>query len=759
MKKIETVAQRIIELTLPWLVLAILILYTYAKFYEHPYAGFRLNAKGDVILIFALGENGSALQIGDQVTQVNTLSWEDFHSDLRKRVFEDIRAGQVIQLAVIRNGQALQIPWQVPESTAAEFQDLLVSEGWLGFFFWLAGTIALMGLRPRNERWVLFISFNYLTAIWLIIGSGVSFYHIWDGAILLRMAIWLCVPVYLHFHWIFPEPFKRIPKPLLIAGYSLAGILGLAEWLQLLPVNLYSIGFLVAISGSFLFLLLHPLFQPSTRRNLRLLLIISLLSFFPAIVGSIISPFLGTQYELLAEWLRGGGALLGLPILPLAYLYSAYRNQLVGSEIRVNRFFAAYVFILIIGFIELPIIFQLDRIFTFPGKFILIGLVASIFTVLAGVWGYPLVENFVEQWILGIPLPSKSLLEAYSNHITTSTSLSALIKVLQDELLPSLLVRQFIFLQMDHDVFKVLFSMGVDEEQVPKTQDISELTKRIDLYLPSELSEHQPYAWMRLILPLKFGEEIIGLWLFGRRDPDDLYAQAEIPILRSLANQTAVALSNILQTRQLKEMYEADILRQEQERLRLARDLHDSVLNELAALVTSDDVPILSPKIQQAYEAVTERVREIVSDLRPPMLTFGLKLALDGLADNLMERNRTSTEIAAHITANGDCRYTETVEINLYRIVQEACQNSLHYAHAKTIQIMGRLSFNQIDITVQDDGIGFVTETSLMLSEMAANKHFGLLNMLERANLIGAEIKIDSSPGHGTKVQVLWVAK
>src|SRR5258706_16033 len=418
MSKIETVFKWLDTRFLHWLVLAILILYTYAKFYQHPYIGFRVDAKGEVILLFEQAQNESALKVGDQLIQMNSERWAEFKANLRQPLLDGVRPGQTLTLLIERQGREMQIFWHVPNSTSAEFQDLLISEGWLGFFFWVAGTMALLALRPRDERWILVIAFNYLTALWLVLGSGVSFYHIWESAILLRMVIWLCIPVYLHLHWVYPKPLGVLPKPILIGGYLLAICLAFAEWFQILPTNLFFLGFLFAIGGSFLLLLLHPFLQPATRRDLRLMLIVALLSLFPVVMGSLLSNFLGDRY-LLAEWLRGGGALLGLPILPLAYIYSAYRRQLGGLELRINQFFSIYAFILLIGTVEIFFILQVDRMLEFEGKSVLIGLIASIFTVAAGVWGYHLVQDFVEYRILGIPLQSKRLLEIYSAHITT----------------------------------------------------------------------------------------------------------------------------------------------------------------------------------------------------------------------------------------------------------------------------------------------------------------------------------------------------
>jgi hypothetical protein len=115
----------------------------------------------------------------------------------------------------------------------------LENEGWLALAFWAIGTLTLLVLRPKDERWRLMIGFNYLTAIWLAAGSGVSFYHIWDSAIVLRMAVWLCVPVYLFLGWVFPKPFAKRPTWLVWGAYLLAIAVAIAEWFQIPATYLY----------------------------------------------------------------------------------------------------------------------------------------------------------------------------------------------------------------------------------------------------------------------------------------------------------------------------------------------------------------------------------------------------------------------------------------------------------------------------------------------------------------------------------------
>lgn len=739
--------------TFPWLVLAVLLVFTYAKFIEHPYSGFRPSPDGEVIYIFVEQDTQPALLVKDRLIQIGSLLWDEFISDDQKLLFENAQPGEIVPLVIQRAGQEVTIPWKYPGPNQVEILDLLVSEGWLAYVFWLVGTITLLNLRPKDEIWWLMIAFSYVTAIWLTVGSGVSFYHIWGSPLILRVSIWFWLPVFLHLHWSLPRRLFKIPRSIIIIVYAIAGILAVLEWFHVLPRNLYLIGFLLAVTVGFFFLIAHFVFQPEVRSNLRLLTMVGLLAFLPAIALGVIAVFVEMPGV-------AGGGLVGLPLLPVAYLYGAYRRRLGGLELRVNRFFSIYFFGILLLIAGLPFIALLDQVVEFPGKVLVIALIAAIFTAAAFIWGYPAFENFVERRILGIPLPSKHLLETYSTQITTSVSLSDLIRVLQEKIFPSLLIRQSAFLQLDQGSMQVFSSMGLKEEKMPTEQDVPYLMTQSGVYRsPDLVSRDYPFPWARLILPLKLGDQLLGFWLLGRRDPDDIYSQLELPVLSSLANLTAIALSNILQTERLKSMYEMNINRYEQEKLRLAHDLHDSILNELAALLISPDAPALSPKFQQAFDALTDRLREIVDDLRPPMLSFGLKLALEGLAENLMERSQHSVEIMADVQTDGEWRYPDDVENNLYRIVQQACENALRHAHAKRITIFGRLHQEEIDIRAEDDGSGFNSEISLKLNDMLAKRHFGLAGMYERASLIGAELSIYSKPDQGTKIQVTWKSK
>jgi signal transduction histidine kinase len=330
-------------------------------------------------------------------------------------------------------------------------------------------------------------------------------------------------------------------------------------------------------------------------------------------------------------------------------------------------------------------------------------------------------------------------------------------RVLCNEIFPSLLIREAALVRLDDTLTPYpVFSLGVRGSQLPQAGDIQSL-----------LAEHggvrQPYSkgsssllcpWARLILPLALEGKPIGLCLLGRRDPDDIYAPTEIPILQALMNQTALALINIEQAGHLLALYQADIERQEVERNQLALELHDDVLGQMALLAMSVEATSASPQFEQAYQSATGHIRQIVAGLRPTMLNYGLRPALDELVDETATLG-AGTTARLEVPAS-DVRYPAPIELSLFRIVQQACQNALQHAGAKTICISGILKPEEVDLVVVDDGHGFASGETLDLAALLAHKHFGLAGMYERAASIDARMTIESASGRGTRVHVIW---
>ena len=739
---------RLAELLIPIFVLGLLLRFTYGFFFEAPYSGFYFNPNnGRIVNIFAPVDSRSTLQVGDQLKQIGTVSWDAYHADRRLKFFENVQPGQVVQIVVERNGQPITIPWRFPGSTQREFLFRFLNTWWLAFIFFIIGMAIQFFIRPKDARWRLLTAANYLTSCWLIAGT-LSSWHILNSSGILHAVSWLMLPVYLNFHWIFPKPLRQIPVSGWIVFYSLSCMLAVGELLNILPRNAYAIAVFLMLAGSIVLLITHFVRQPAQRRTVGLLVIAILIALAPT-ASLMILGLSGnlTQLELIG--------LLALPIMPGAYIFVVYRRQLGGLELRANRLFSLYSYLILLSASLLLLVGMVSSSLSLsPGAMSFLAVTMSILTAFVSIRAFPAYQAFVENNLLGIKLPYQNLQETYSARITTSTSLNSLIQLLESEIIPSLLVREFAFLKLDNGSAELLVSKGVTDEQVLSEYDFTKLKAASGKYRPThpQLNE-QPYSWVRLILSLQVGESVLGFWLFGRRDPDDMYAQVEIPILQSLANQTAIALSNVLQTERLRAMYQANVDRYEEERLHLALDLHDSILNQLAVLQMNLDKP--SQKFQEAYDGLTQRLREIVSDLRPPMLNYGVEPAIRELADNLMERSKDTVQINVELQSDGS-RYPEKIELHLFRIVQEACENVLRHAKARNITISGHLLSQEIDLSLSDDGVGFDVGENLQLDALIANKHFGLAGMIERAAVIGADARIESKHEKGTMVQITW---
>jgi len=744
--------QTLAERTLALSVLAILLLYDFALFVQLPYRNFNWDSStGRVVQVYV----EAGLQPEDRIIQIGSMLTSNFQADLRLTVLNDTRPGQVVPLVIQRGDQQLTIPWTMPGFNQEEFlQGRLKSQWWLALVFWGVGELTLLSVRPRGTRRQLLAVFSFLIALWLGV-SIVSGWHMWESAIALRMVTWLLVPVSWQLHWVFPQPLKRLPiwvwPGLHLAGVALAG----AEWFQILPRRAYILGFILMVAGSIILLAAHFIFRPAQRKDLVILLAAGALTFLPLLALGIMAalrlPITSSE----------AAVLLFLPILPLGYFYVAYRRQLGGMELRANRFISIYIFVILLALASIIVDNLANRLLHFEGQDILIDFGLTLLVVGAALFGFAPFQRFVERRLLGMPLPTPRLVETYANRIVAALDAPGLVRLLTDKVLPSLLVRQFVFLGFDEaGRGTALCALGIEPDQLPGDREVPALLAGAGQYRLPGLAEGAPeaLAWVRLVLPLYVGgSHPIGLWLLGRRDPDDLYAQAEIPTLQALANQTAVALSHIRQTERLRALHQASIDRHETERTNLAHELHDEVLNQLAAMNMIMDMHGPGLRFHKAYGSLTQRIRQTIRVLRPAMLSYGLRPALDQLADELAERAGGAVRVSVEVEAS-EARYAPQMEQHLYRIVQQACENALKHGRPQVIRISGQLEAGQIELTVEDDGVGFAAGAPLDLTHLLAHNHFGLAGMYERAALIHARMELDSEPGRGTHVRLTWMA-
>lgn len=734
------------EVTLSWLALLILFYYTYLEIIQAPYIGFYHSATTGEIQRLYIENPQADLQVGDYLLKIGDLSFVDWREQLRTPLFPPVTAGVLLPLEIQRGDQRLAITWPVPGFNDREFASRLRSVSWMGYLFWLTGLATLLLVRPLDTNRSLFAAFFFLTSLWLVIGNT-SRWGIGDSRVYFRMALCFSIPSLLHLHWQFPRPLGTLPKRFLWGVYGLFVIFGFLHWTPYIPADAAGLIYVHALVGSLLLLLAHYFYQPESRPHVRLLLYSLLFAIIPITLLSTL-----TSFNFLPPY--GNAVLVVLPLIPGAYFYSIYRFQLGGSEFRANRLIAVYLFVIVVSTVLLV---SMTAVSSYPG---IIGgtlpwqSAIALTAVFVTLYCFPPFQRFVEQRLLAMPLPPMHLIETYLGRITTTLNESSLVNLLKDEVLPSLLIRESALLRIRNNEATLVYATG----EPPSAAIIAYLTDQLKeepIYRVTNLDDLPEPTWVRLGLPLKVENKLIGMWLLGRHDPDDVYSAGEVATLQTLARQTALAFANIEQAAQLQALYQASIERQEQERMKMAHFLHDAILNQAAHLYMSLDGTALTPRVENAYATLKEQIHQMVSNLRPPSLDLGLGAALEELASDLEERG--DTEIVLHLQRpSGILYYPSHIEGHTFRIVQQACENALRHAHARSIQIRGKLEPNHIDLTVEDDGVGFALQKPLDLSALLANKHFGLVHMMERAEHINAELTLDSTPGQGTRVHLVW---
>ncbi len=724
----------------------LLAVYTYGLVAGTPYVGFKWDPRsGAVLAVFSAGD----LNVGDHLIQIGATTWEQYRADQRRPLLDTTQAGQTIDLIVERANERQAIMWTIPGFNTPEFRGRLTNQWFLAWIFWLMGGLTFLLVRPCDNRWRLLLAFNYLIAIDLL-GTALSYSHIYESAIIVRMSNWLLAPVSWHLHWIFPQPLRRLPGWLWAGAYVLAGGLAALEWWQQLPPSLYLMGLLAALLG-----VLVPQTMRLLQRNqppaARLLWVGAIAAVAPSIVLGTVTLVAPPGFDGFSFF----GVMLGWAALPLLYFYAAYRRQLAGQELRANRAISLYLFVSVLVVacaILIPAVAAAAPTLTTDPW---VNVIAAVVISLATLLGFAPFQHFVERNLLGIPAPLTRRLPGGFTRLAPSPNLPTLIHNLRDDFLPRLLVRESALLRLD-EAGQLHCLYAQQAPHLPEAADLTPLLAEAERYrLPAEVTgQPQPFAWVRVCLPLRLPGQLIGVWLLGRRDPDDLYGQLDIHELRAIADQIAVSLAHLLQTERLRQLYQSNIDRDERERTRLALELHDEILNELALLAPGRATAAPDPATQAVYDRVIERIRQMISGLRPAMLTYGLHSALEQLADDLADR--AGNELEVHVALDGDERYPEHVEQHLFRIVQQASENAVRHAAARNLRLQAIFQKDLVELRVDDDGCGLPPEALGELNALIEQRHFGLAGMHERAALIGAQLWLQSGPGHGTSIRITW---
>jgi signal transduction histidine kinase len=435
------------------------------------------------------------------------------------------------------------------------------------------------------------------------------------------------------------------------------------------------------------------------------------------------------------DWLVGPF----IVVAPLSYLYAMIRYNLFGIDRLLNRtlvYATLSIGILLLYAGPLLLIYRF-----LPGDLALQLIIITTLTLVVGLsfnWTRARVQHWIDRLFYGGWYDYPGVVETISDALARCTDREQLTAVLT--------------------------------QHVPTLMQLQRGALSIDADPPDKMTLH---------FRLCFQSEVRAWWGIGLRLDGEDFTTADRRILTTLAHQAEMALGNVLLVetlrQQLAELHASRetlaqaqrrlLYSREEERARLARELHDGPLQVLVGLnlqtglllsqqATTAPITAALHDIRSEVQSLLTDLRQVCTDLRPPLLdTLGLSAALSALAEDWSAQHGLTVQV--DVPGDESLRSLPAeVAVNVYRVVQEALSNIARHAAAQHVTLSARDDQPGLALVVHDDGCGFAPPTSTR--DLIAQGHYGLVGMRERVDLIAGELQIDSAPGRGTTLRLTW---
>ncbi|MFC2027106.1 PAS domain S-box protein [Chloroflexota bacterium] len=271
-----------------------------------------------------------------------------------------------------------------------------------------------------------------------------------------------------------------------------------------------------------------------------------------------------------------------------------------------------------------------------------------------------------------------------------------------------------------------------------------------------------------VLIPLQARGKTLGV-MFAATEHDRIFSPEERGLLVTIGHQISTAIENALLYEELQrkeeirgEVIQQSILAQEEERKRIARELHDQtsqVLTGASAMIEASVAALpygtdeIKERLRETRVSLTNMlvdVRNIIYELRPSMLDdLGLVAAARWHAEDYLER----AGIKAHFETVGRKRKLPAkLETAVFRIIQEATTNIIKHARAKNARIKLEFQKDCLILNIEDDGKGF--ELQKAMNPTNKKRGMGLLNIKERVEILDGDFRIESQRSRGTKITV-----
>ena len=791
MNKLQ-IFENYVFLTLAVLSLILLFFTTNARL-QFPYDGIAWSqVTGYVEWVDPLVPHANIIKFGDVILRVDEISIKDVHP-----LYSDKQIGDQVKFDIIRGetNYSTEIKLAAPSLQKKILRLLPV---FVAVIFLGIGVYAY-AYQSTLITSKLFYLVCLASSVLLLSGSISAFAPNW-ALFIFGFILWWLPPLLIHLHLCFPVmmlPSKRWERLVLVLYFSaFLGSLSYPIFPTLLDLSaspfIYSIRRLWLVFSVLIvvFLVRSALKKQSSidvSKKVSWITISSVLALAPFLLLSLIPDALHIRSILPYDL-----SITFLGVIPLSYGYGILRYRFIYLDKYVNRVFVSVlvttslllVWLLLYSIIVALIPTEIHRQ-TLPG-FLAILFLAVIFSPL-----YSWIRKFINHFFYGDWYTYQTAIKRVSKTLSTRGADQHVVEALVNDIQKTVQL-ECTCLLTSQEPGKVRIVTTKDAQCPIYCKDLAQVTPKlnkdgVDKFFYKRIND-EPIQFpnditstlvtedekallgcskVKLCLPLSTnGSKISHLLLLGPRWGGDINEE-DIEILSSIVPQANILLENMWLIEELREqlknrerIHQKILDAREQERKRLARELHDNIIQsiiginyELSGTIRRLDINTKGEfdQTKSKLKSVVNDVRKICIDLRPPSLD---NWSAASIVKAIIRDKKKNSPYEIHISIEGDENQElgEEQLLCLFRLLQEALSNIDKHADACKVWISLVITPSEIALTIEDNGVGFVVPKNF--HQLASQGHLGLLGIKERVELLDGILTIYSMPGQGSQIFV-----
>jgi len=729
--------------------------------------------------------HAAGLRVGDVIVEIGG---SPTTSVRRSSASWAARVGDTVPVRFRRDGavQSSAIRMAAPSTIARldrlEAPLIALCFALLGFGVWAH--------KPYDRTVVVFLLFTYSIALLLAVGwlSRLGLPFVFLGYIALLS---VTAAVVVHFHLLFPKS-RAVPGGL-AAGLYAAALAPPALYLpglrQERDVGWYTLASNAAavcmvagvvVAAALLADAYRTAPSEEERRRVRLVVLGTLLGAAPGVVLSLLPETFGPARRFFVTW---EATLPFLLLIPVAYVLAILRHDLLRVERLANRGVVHLVVFSIVLVLYVALALGLPLVAPWADGPALRALIVLLVALLFGPMRRRL-QGFADRVFYGGWYDYRSVLGEMTRALAGIVDADTLADLLGRRLPQILRVEGATLLMPGGELgLEGTSDRGWPGEPFPGTLDrggalglalvrASRPLTSAELAAAAEGPSEDDQAWLRrpeiqLWVPLVLRDALQGILLLGAKPGGEPFDAEDRRLLGTLAWSAAVAVESVRlfsalrrRAEEVNQLYSQLLQSREEERKRLARELHDRVIQDLVNLNYFLEVGVVDAASKATVDAARARLRGVIdglrqvsTELRPGALDdLSLGHAVQGYLEEA--RGKYGLKISLRLPPGPQDRLEalpEPVRVSLFRVLQEAIQNVHRHARASRVEVDLAADGEAVALEVRDDGRGFQCPPEL--GGFVRQRHFGLAGAQERMALVGGRLELASGPGRGTTLR------